>query len=456
MQASRALTALAGVVGLTLATLTASIPASATPVRPAGTTTATAASPDFDGDGMVDVATAVTPNADESALRVHYGSGSTVTFTTAQLGARDECLGAVFAHDLNGDGYSDLVVSVATASGRQVDLLPGSAAGLDPQTPVVIPAPAEIGDKGAFGASFAVVDEPVRRLAIGVGYVYGDFVGAVVLYDLDADGRPSGSPQVITPSSVGISDSSSHFGESLASAANLLFVGAPVADVGTVLDAGAVAVLSLDADGVAASRIVSQATKSVTGTPARKDGFGSSLAAAGGYLAVGIPGDSVGRTKNTGSVELFRISNGVITPVRRLSQATAGVPGTAEKSDRFGASVALGTVCSGVTGVVVGGPNEKLGSHYSAGSAWVVPIKAGPRCTAHQLYPGHGLTGKPRYGLSLGSSVAVVRAAGATRDTVVLGGTGDDHDSGRLVTWSTTTRKVLSSWTESVYSIAGR
>ena len=95
------------------------------------------------------------------------------------------------------------------------------------------------------------------------------------------------------------------------------------------------------------------------------------MAARDGYLAVGTYGDAVGSVKSTGSVQIFTLSKGKVTPKTRLSQASTGVPGKAEKYDQFGRAVALATSCSGVPAVVVGAPAEapeQLASQYLAGT----------------------------------------------------------------------------------------
>lgn len=434
------------------------LPAAASPLTAPAAPAAPAAEPDFDGDGTVDLAVSVIPDEQMTALRVHYGSGATVTVSAPELtgDAEGQVRRGLVAHDLDADGYTDLAVGAAFGTTQLVYLLFGSASGLDFSAPVAVPAPTQVDDKGVFGESLAVLDAPVRRLAVGIGYGYGDFTGGVAVYDLDADGVPSGAPTLVTPSSVGIGDSSSYFGQSVAATGSLLFVGAPVADVGPVLNAGAVAVLTMGPDGVRSSRILSQATAGVAGVPARGDAFGYSLAAGQGYLAVGAPGDAVGPARATGSVAVFRVSGTTVTPRARISQSSSGVPGIAEKHDRFGHAVALGTVCTGVTGVVVGGPGEAIRTSVLAGAAWVVPLSPSRTCTARQLYAGHGLPGTPAYGMFLGSSVGVARDAGTSRDTVVIGGAGDYHQSGRLITWSTRTHTTLASRSESVLALAGR
>ncbi|CAL8968221.1 hypothetical protein PROP_00235 [Propionicimonas sp. T2.31MG-18] len=147
------------------------LPAVARPLTAPSAPAAPAAEPDFDGDGTVDLAVSVIPDEQMTALRVHYGSGATVTVSAPQLtgDAEGQVRRGLVAHDLDADGYTDLAVGAAFGTTQLVYLLFGSASGLDFSAPVAVPAPTQVDDKGVFGESLAVLDAPVRRLAVGIG-----------------------------------------------------------------------------------------------------------------------------------------------------------------------------------------------------------------------------------------------------------------------------------------------
>ena len=228
------------------------------------------------------------------------------------------------------------------------------------------------------------------------------------------------------------------FGTSLASSGNRLFIGAPFATVSGKTNAGAVIAAKFSASGVSSAKLISQSTKGVTGAAASEDRFGASLAARGNDLVIGTPLDHVGSLKDTGSVQVMSLKDGALTPVKRISQASAGVPGKAEQYDSFGSSVALGSVCADVVSVIVGGKGEQLGTSKNAGSVWTIPVRSG--CAASQLYEGHGLTGTPGAGVRLGAFVAVLRDAGDSVDDVVIGGTGGftEGPDGKVIRWGPT------------------
>ncbi|MFN8136922.1 MAG: FG-GAP-like repeat-containing protein [Propionicimonas sp.] len=338
---------------------------------------------DFDGDGTVDLAVSVIPDEQMTALRVHYGSGATVTVSAPELTgeAEGQLRRGLVAHDLDADGYTDLAVGAAFGTTQLVYLLFGSASGLDFSAPVAVPAPTQVDDKGVFGESLAVLDAPVRRLAVGIGYGYGDFTGGVAVYDLDADGVPSGAPTLVTPSSVGIGDSSSYFGQSVAATGSLLFVGRPSPTSARSSTPGRSPCSPW-------ARTVSAAA----GSCPRRRWASPAYPRAGTRSATASP-----RARATSRWEppVMR-SDRHAPPARSPSSGSAGPrsprapaspspppgsPGIAEKHDRFGHAVALGTVCTGVTGVVVGGPGEAIRTSVLAGAAWVVPLSPSRTCT---------------------------------------------------------------------------
>lgn len=421
--------------------------AQATPLATAKGVPAATASPDFDGDNKADVAASVyVPSANGWGARIQYGSGHATTIKPEVLGASlFDMYGPLLARDLNDDGYTDLVLSSgrysqsAEREGARVTIVLGSEDGLDLSTAheiVVSTSP------NTAPISLALVEAPTPRLAVGMATGTGNGTGSgnVRLYDLDSSGMPVGSPTTLKKGSgkvPTISGSSVGFGSSLAAYGNRLFIGAPYATVSKKTRAGAIVAATLSTTGVSSAKLITQSTKSVTGAAGTQDRFGFSLAALDGNLVVGTPRDDVESLKDTGSVQVFSLASNGLKPVRRVSQATSGVPGKAEANDDFGSSVALGSTCSGAATMVVGGSGEQIGPK-NVGSAWLIPVRTGTGCASSQLYPGHGFSGKPKAGVRLGTAVAVVRDKGDKVDDVVVTGSGffSAGPAGRLLRWS--------------------
>lgn len=212
-----------------------------------------------------------------------------------------------------------------------------------------------------------------------------------------------------------------------------LAVGAPGEDAGSAVDAGAVNIREVDADRSLVAEL-RQGRRGplgavlLPGTPQTGDRFGSSLAAGpvdlpetsgkdlGGGLVVGAPGDTVSGRRGAGSVTV--VSEKFET-ASLLTQSTSGVPGTAEKGDHFGSSVALSRyTATELASLAVGSPGEDVGGTTDAGSVTLFVN------TAEQFAPGRALTqatagvpGVPEAGDRFGESVAF----GFAKTTLLVG-----------------------------------
>ncbi|MGC3953968.1 MAG: VCBS repeat-containing protein [Propionicimonas sp.] len=413
---------------------------------------ATKASPDYDRDGKADLAVAVgdSDGTENMAIRIYYGSGRVVDITRHDLKVDDYGLGGpLLADDLDGDGYTDLVTASSGRTGAKVHLIPGSATGL--QVPATFSFTVST-KANSDVSSLALVTSPVRRLAVAVDG------REVQLHRLTAAGRPTGTPVTLQPGKGKLPKLSKNSGfGNLASWGNQLFIGARFAKVNGKADAGAVVAVTLNASGAKSARLITQATKGVGGAVGKEHYFGSRLAARDGYLVVGTPWDKVGKAKQSGSIQLFSLKDGKLKPVKRITQATPGIPGKAERGDFFGASVAIGRSCKGVPVVLVGASNEGIRHDEADGSAWVIPLRKTKGCPAKQLWEGHGLPGKPRQ-QSIGEITGFLRDRGAVDDDLVIGGGGSMSEGplGRLYRVSAKTGKTVLN-DQAIYgSAAGR
>lgn len=269
--------------------------------------------------------------------------------------------GCTGSNDFDGDGTVDIAVGAPGGSGRagSVEVRMG---GLGGSRVVRVTEPGgHDGDR--FGAAVAEVgdhyagDGPTRCSLLAVGAPGRDVggvknAGAVFLFAYDRGEEKFSFLTEVHQDSAGVpgkATAGAGFGSVLASP-NLhfdyrdvrpLYVGIPGATVGGHADAGAFARLTFtggDDPRVDEGRLVTQDSKGVPGDAEKGDRFGSSLAMLGDFgVAAGAPGEAIGSAKGAGAVVLW--FPGAPQPSRFLSQNTDGFPGTAEAGDHFGAAV---------------------------------------------------------------------------------------------------------------------
>jgi hypothetical protein len=210
-------------------------------------------------------------------------------------------------------------------------------------------------------------------------------------------GGPGGlgaQEQLIFQAGAGVAD---RFGAALAGGTfdstdpSDLAVGVPGEDVSGRSDAGAILVFQGTAGGVASTNaaMITQFTGGVGGTAEPGDRFGATLAE--GFfqpgpigLAVGVPGEDIGGAVDAGALNtLHGSTSGLVGNATVLFQGAAGVGGTAESGDRFGAALSDGEVFfngfdSGSDGdLAVGVPGEDVGGAVDAGAVNVLHGSAG-------------------------------------------------------------------------------
>jgi FG-GAP repeat/FG-GAP-like repeat len=211
-----------------------------------------------------------------------------------------------------------------------------------------------------------------------------------------------------------------------------LAVGVPWEDVRGRSDAGAVQVLYGSASGVTArDQLWHQGRTGVKGALERGDRFGDALACGDfdddGYadLAIGAPWEDVGRIPDAGIVQvLYGSARGLTARDQVWHQGRPGVPGSNEREDLFGSSLAVGDFdADGYADLVVGSPYEAVGSLDQAGRA--VVLRGGPRgltaSGALSLRQGlAGIAGQPGQGERFGYRMAAGDVTGDGFDDIAI------------------------------------
>ncbi len=276
---------------------------------------------DFDADEKVDLVYLHPGTTDtRGSIEVKYGDGHSDSIRPTTLGFSESSTNRytqAVVKDIDSDGYADLIVGAPalnkatdTGTGR-VYLIYGSAHGLRSDTVAMISSPSDVaagsdGTRlGSFGTAIGAMNTPLPTLVIG-------------------------EPSARTASASG----------------------------------GLVHVVALDSTGHPVGvQTISQDSAGVPGADEDGDYFGSAIAASGSIAVVGIPGEDIGTKADAGSLMVFRLASPTSFKASGYTQDSAGVPGVAEAGDRFGAVLAKDS-----TMVVVGIPNEDVGSDVDAGS----------------------------------------------------------------------------------------
>lgn len=397
---------------------------------------------DFDGDGLADVASGA-----YTMLPVQYGNGQSVWINWRSISKTEvTALGyAMAAHDLNGDGYTDLVASAPNhASGHKagnIFILYGSATGLRTDNVRKLSAGADYPDRLGWDLEI-MVGEPTLIVAGAPGRTVArkQRAGALVVWPVDAKGVP-GSPTTITQSSSGVpgaNESADEFGYSLAASGSTLVVGAPLENVGSVVDAGSVTVLERSGAVGFKGVGITQNSSGVPTAAERDDLFGYAVGIDRGWLVASAPGETVGGVFETGLVQAFTYQARSLKPKplsSSIHQDAPGVPGASERIDLFGQHL-LVLRCGPGASVAIGTPLEAVGTKNNSGLVTVVPLGSGSTCPA-RAYDGSAFGATVVADDLVGSSLGLVRDPAADHDDLLglaQDGTGRvDPVSGRLV-----------------------
>ncbi|KAG1648060.1 Integrin alpha-3 [Nymphon striatum] len=317
---------------------------------------AAVATGDFNGDGRDDLLVGAPQEnigslSNAGAFHVLYGSANGVSATgdvvlhqdsdsVVGVGEVEDLVGtSVASGDFNGDGFDDVAVgapgenvgSLVDAGG--VHVFYGSASGLT-----------------ATGDQFLHQD---ASGVAGVAEAYDEFGFSLAAGDFNGDGRDD------------------------------LAVGAPGEGIGSKAAAGGMHIFYGTTNGLSTGNDVflHQDSKNVAGTAEAGDMMGETLAAgdfdADGIddLVAGAPGEGIGSKTAAGGIHLlYGSGNGISTAGNVFwHQDTAGIDGSAEPDDRFGAALAVGDFDgSGGDDLAVGAPGEDLGSIGDAGGVHIL------------------------------------------------------------------------------------
>ncbi|MEU9287580.1 VCBS repeat-containing protein [Streptomyces sp. NPDC048275] len=347
---------------------------------------------DLDGDGFTDLVVGA-PGEDIGSVRdagLHTvlwgGVGGLATATTVGQGRAETQAG-----DFDGDGHLDL------ATAYQMRYGPFSRT-------------------GAAARTGPLVGLDVRVYAMRAGDVDGDGTTDLVIssgsWDSDDGGSiPPPHLQLLKGTEDGLVG-----GPFIASADTVSADSIALGDIdddgrqdvvfgrSTAAGGGLVGVVRGTAAGLAPrATLIGQNTAGVPGTGESGDGFGTDVSVGDvtgdGYadIVTGIPGEDFAGRTNAGTFAVLRGSAaGVVgTKVRVFSQNTAGVPGTAENGDRFGSRTA---VVGGY--VAVSAPAENSGS----GGVWVFPGTAAGVTATKSVSFGPRALAAPVPGARLGSA----------------------------------------------------
>jgi hypothetical protein len=153
-------------------------------------------------------------------------------------------------------------------------------------------------------------------------------------------------------------------------------------------------------------------------------------------LAVGAPGEALGATTATGAV--FVYPGGSSGPLQGnfllYTQATVGIPETAEPNDNFGATLASGDFDQdGFDDLAIAAPGETLEGQTAAG--WVVALPGsatGPDPAGAFGFSQIELAGTPETSDRFGLALAAGDWDGDGFDELAIGVPGEDAEAGAL------------------------
>ncbi|MFF8634680.1 FG-GAP repeat domain-containing protein [Streptomyces pilosus] len=170
--------------------------------------------------------------------------------------------------------------------------------------------------------------------------------------------------------------------------------------------------LSQDLDGISgAEEAGDQFGASLAMVPYRSSGATTTTQV---LLAVGVPGEDLSTTVDAGAVQVFRIAaNGTYDEVAWIDQNTADVAEDTEAGDFFGQQLAAvntapnATSTGANTRLAVGVPGEESSDeHRDKGGVHIIPLVGPPGASDEWIDPGYGIPGAPAHRQLAGLSLA--------------------------------------------------
>lgn len=378
---------------------------------------------DYNGDGSADLAVGVQrTSVDASDLPFTViPSGSAQSYWVA-AGVNDS---EIVNADLNGDTCADAVVSGTT-------LMFGSPQGLNiagaisltlPQASLPTP------EEELQVTATALRHDQISQVAVA-GWTYDVDDGCcerhhfLDVFTLDAHGVP-GVPQVFDLTARNASG-----GLAIASSGRSIAVGDGNLTVAGKVWAGGVFMFSSTATAPATMTYrttLTQNSNGVPGTAEAEDGFGSAVSFRDGRLAIGAPGESIGKAVYAGQVQpiLWNETKSTWTAYRAINQGTPGVVGTNEFGDQFGyvVVVARGLTAAGSYDIAISA-TEKVGKAAGAGSVTVANFRKAIYRTLTQNTKG--VPSAAEGGDDFGDGLGVLRTS-SSRDTLLIGVPGEQR-----------------------------
>ena len=354
--------------------------------------------------------------------------------TEVATAAQADCQPAArVAGDVDGDGKSDLLVGLPARNGKtgEVDLRLTSASGEPLTLTASTLAQGSPGDE--FGAAVVLADlneDGCSDIIVGAPGAGGG-AGRVYVVLGDRNGFQKADGQTLD----GAATSGDRFGSSLALARNVadtgfdLWVGAPLDDVGATNSGSVVhyAIKNSGGDLDFQPRTITQNSAGVPGSAERDDQFGAVLSATSRGLLIGDQLEDVGSAKDAGSITLLANTDNVLGFDQAFgwSQASSGVPGNAEAGDHFGAAVS--TLGEHLA---AGVPDEDVNGFANAGMVQLFSWSAAtpvPTGEVKQYIPG--VPGKVEAGDRFGAAAVFGRNMGRCSEgsiQLAIGAPGED------------------------------